>query len=329
MNLYFDLLSTLVALAGVSTISSSKPRFNDGHLRFMVLADWGGLSFHPFTSPVQKAVRDQMTSYARENKPEFLLVLGDNFYLYGVNNVDDRRFMTTFENVYTHPSLHVPWHIVAGNHDYFGNVSAQIAYSKVSDRWKFPDYYHKFTAPIAGGRTVEVVMIDTILLCGNVYTLRGQPVGPDDKAAAEAHFRWIEEALSQSKANYLLVGGHYPVYSVGMHGPTDCLRDRLEPMLISNNVTAYLAGHDHNLQHIKRTTNGTTLDYFIVGSGNFVDQNRFPYTDIPDDMVKFFFADLIQLGGFAHFEVTTDTMTIHFLDGAGVDIYQYTLYPRI
>ena len=50
------------------------------------------------------------------------------------------------------------------------------------------------------------------------------------------------------RADYILVGGHYPVYSVGRNGPTECLYSRLEPLLYEYRVTAYLSGHDHNLQ---------------------------------------------------------------------------------
>ena len=52
------------------------------------------------------------------------------------------------------------------------------------------------------------------------------------------------------RANYLLVAGHYPVYSIAEHGPTKCLIDKLLPMLEMYNVTAYINGHDHNLQVI-------------------------------------------------------------------------------
>ncbi len=52
------------------------------------------------------------------------------------------------------------------------------------------------------------------------------------------------------RAPYLLVNGHFPVYSVAEHGPTACLIERLRPLLHKYHATAYICGHDHNLQVI-------------------------------------------------------------------------------
>jgi len=82
-----------------------------------------------------------MASVADEiGSVSFVLALGDNFYRYtfihlrrpttsesipnssrhlrfprrGVSSVDDPRFKTSYEDVYTHSSLQVPWYLIAG-----------------------------------------------------------------------------------------------------------------------------------------------------------------------------------------------------------------------
>ena len=73
---------------------------------------------------------------------DFFVVTGDNFYFHGVKNVNDFRFFATYERVYSYPSQQKKWYVVAGNHDYYGNVSAQILYTQKSKRWTFPHFYH-------------------------------------------------------------------------------------------------------------------------------------------------------------------------------------------
>ncbi len=65
-------------------------------------------------------------------------------------------------------------------------------------------------------------------------------------------------------APYLIVSGHYPVYSVAEHGPTQCLVDRLRPLLHQYQATTYLCGHDHNLQ-VKKLS-GSFLKLFCFSS---------------------------------------------------------------
>ena len=62
------------------------------------------------------------------------------------------------------------------------------------------------------------------------------------------------------------------VWSIGEHGPTQQLVDRLRPMLIKYEATAYFCGHDHSMQHIREEN--STLDYFVIGAGHMSDHSE-------------------------------------------------------
>ena len=44
------------------------------------------------------------------------------------------------------------------------------------------------------------------------------------------------------------MAGHHPVLSAGIHGNTPYLLSNLKPLMEEYDVTAYISGHDHNLQ---------------------------------------------------------------------------------
>ena len=97
-----------------------------------------------------------------------LVCAGDNFYFTGVENEDSIRFTKTFVDVYTSKSLQIPWYVIAGNHDHYGNVTGQIDYTRHSKIWKFPYFYHSHVFQIPGTqKTLQIILIDTILLCGH------------------------------------------------------------------------------------------------------------------------------------------------------------------
>ena len=104
--------------------------------------------------------------------------------------------------MFSSTSLDINWYFVAGNHDHNGNISAQIEYSKLEKRWNFPDLYYKLTWKIPSTTmTVDIIMIDTVVLCGNSdhdYKLL-QPNGPKNLKDAEAQWLWIEKQLKESK----------------------------------------------------------------------------------------------------------------------------------
>ncbi len=66
-------------------------------LNFMVLGDWGGQTFSPYTTTAQRAVAKVMGVEGTTIGSQFTFALGDNFYSYGVKDVNDKRFKETFE----------------------------------------------------------------------------------------------------------------------------------------------------------------------------------------------------------------------------------------
>ena len=81
-------------------------------LTFLIFGDWGrGGEFH------QSDVANQMGLAATKRRCRFIVSVGDNFYEKGVRSADDPQWKSSFEGVYTAPSLNVPWYAILGNHD--------------------------------------------------------------------------------------------------------------------------------------------------------------------------------------------------------------------
>ena len=161
--------------------------------------------------------------------PAFRLLLGDNFYEFGVNGVDDPLWRSTFEEPF--PDDGVEYLPVLGNHDHYGDATAQILYSLNHSRWAMPhNYYFRLFLPY-----LCVACIDT------------QDLTQPDQ------LRWLDAVLSSRScvASYFrVVAGHHPVYSAGEHGDTPTLTSSLLPILRRRGVDLYLCGHDHDLQQL-------------------------------------------------------------------------------
>jgi hypothetical protein len=116
-------------------------------------------------------------------------------------------------------------------------------------RWRFPALYYSFTRTFAaaasgdgcddggssggdgssgGGGSGGCGMADasapirlqTIVLDTNVIN---DPRDAAEAATAAAQFVWLRATLQQSNADFIVVAGHHPMYSVGRHGPTASL----------------------------------------------------------------------------------------------------------
>lgn len=119
-------------------------------------------------------------------------------------------------------------------------------------RRHFPHPYYSLRLRVPGSNaTARLLLLDTVLLCGGTedFGAGSPPAGPADAGAAAAQLAWLRARLAAAaRDRFVLVAGHYPVWSVAEHGPTACLLRLLRPLLRRHRVTAYLCGHDHNLQ---------------------------------------------------------------------------------
>ena len=235
--------------------------FDTSAFNFLVLGDWGRNGFFN-----QAEVAAGMGRVGASIQSRFTISTGDNFYTSGVRSVDDVKWERSFEAIYTAPSLQSRWYAVLGNHDWQGNVPAQIEYTDESDRWYMPAQY--FSEEMAFGpdsTRVLFVFLDTSPIAyPPEYEERFDRSGDWEP---EEQMAWLEETLRDSDADWKVVVGHHPIY-VGSVRYSDNQRliERLVPLFEQYGVQVYFAGHDHNLQHHRPA--GSPIDYFVSGAGS-------------------------------------------------------------
>ena len=267
-----------------------------------------------------------MAHEAAHRSADFVVALGDNFYDDGVKSTTDHRWKSTFEDVYSDKSLQKKWYVLAGNHDHYGNVQAQVDYTKISDRWTFPSLYYSFTKTAPNGHTVQFVMIDTVTLAGgiddaemcskNSSRCQLNYPGPADPVAAEDQMSWIKATMANSTADHLIVCGHYPVYSVAEHGSTANLVANLKPLL-DEHKAHYMNGHEHTMEFIQ--PKGEFTGYYTTGAAHGCDPSQAHTDTIPKGSLQFHGC---KDGGFTRMEVNDDGMTVFYYDGTGKRVFQ-------
>mmetsp|Transcript_55847 Transcript_55847/g.120758 ORF Transcript_55847/g.120758 Transcript_55847/m.120758 type:complete len:460 (-) Transcript_55847:151-1530(-) len=334
-------------LPAVLLLSSCCPALGD--LSFVAIGDWGGESSEAPSTASQLATASGFVATVRALKADFALMMGDNIYQHGVMTDAQafHRFQETFEAVYPRYLPGTPFYALAGNHDYgegeAANVSAQVAYSKVSQSWRFPSLWYKVHREFeAGGRrTLDLLVIDTVSLCGmdavgdvNIdaqLEFLGQAAyarqpGRLRREVAEVQWSWLQRELAASSADYLWVSGHFPIWSIGLDGSNPCLEERLRPMLLRHGAH-YISGHDHNLEHL--SSGG--LDAFVVGAGKECCYSPLSLHTVPPGAARFYVAGhegseswpalpFPVVGGFASlsFGAETSVVTLHAHNGTAL-----------
>ncbi len=291
----FLFIIVIVAAAGRSFAA-------DG-ISFIAIGDWGRQG-----SENQTAVAEQMSVWAMDNKANFVISLGDNFYENGVTSTGDPLWRVSFEDVYTSQYLQIPWYAALGNHDYHGNVQAQIDYSKSSSRWKMPARFYAFTEKLDDGSTVLFVIMDTSPISRSddeSKTLFSEDITKIDN---NIQYNWMDSVLTHTDAKWKIVCGHHPVISGGYHGGQVEMQQEVEPVFVKDKVDAYICGHDHDMQHLKRKG----INYFVSGAGS---EPR----NCEDTNYTYFFAP--KTPGFLGIHLSSGELRASFTDKSGNELY--------
>lgn len=246
-----------------------------GVVRFVALGDVGTGDSN------QLAIARQMTQYHTERPYDAALMLGDNIYGDG----DPAKLPERFERPYAELLRRgVRFYAVLGNHDVNKGRAAQMSYGPYNMGGRA---YYSF---VKGDNLVEFFALDSTVM-------------------DETQLRWLEGALTSSKARWKIAYFHHPIYSSGKkHGSNSKLRARLEPLFLRYTVAAVFSGHDHIYE---RTKPQQGVQYFVSGAGGQLrrgDINR---------RSAFFAAGNDAVNSFMYVEVKRDRLAFWAVDAAG------------
>lgn len=228
---------------------------------------------------VGKLIQDY---YQNKPAPMFALLLGDNFY-------KTPDFSEFFSEPYKYLlDKGVQFYAVLGNHDYENNrVSAELGARQKG--WNMPA---KFYALNAG----PAVLFGLDTASGKIHD--GPNFGNEQKG-------WLLHSLCESTAPWKIVFGHHSILSGGMHGYRDRQDEELDRMLldvVGTRADLYIAGHDHDVQLLKKPGLPAILN---IGSGGRGVRRVYPVAD----MTHF----CASAHGFAEVELTAHKMTISLI----------------
>ncbi len=267
-------------LREVPPLFSVKPE--NQSIRVLAFGDYGD------GSPEQKQVAATMASYHRLHPFDFAITLGDNFYSEGMYSPEDPRWETWWSQLYD--PLGIQFYASLGNHDWGhpDSPAAEILYSRKSPSWRMPAPYYTFTAG-----PVQFFALDT-------------------DEISEAQRIWLREELDRSGSAWKVVYAHHPIYSAGRHEENERLISDLLPIL-RNRADVYLAGHDHDLQHLQAEAG---VHFFVAGGGG---ASIRPTN--PDPRTLFAKSSF----GFAVLEADAGQLTVKFVDTNLDQLYEFTL----
>ncbi|CAG8691482.1 17000_t:CDS:2, partial [Cetraspora pellucida] len=263
-----------------------------GDINFLVIGDWG--QHGPGTG--QTPVADAMKTWADKNHATFVLNLGDSFYQTsntsttnvtdlvdheGVLSKDDPKWKSYWLDVYGGQLKNVQWFSVAGNHDWYSNVAAEVDYFWDDDsRFFLPSLYYVRKVTFGNNISAVFIHIDTDPFYYN-YTAYNRE--NNLKATLQefnlytydqiiSRLNWIEQQLIDNQdADWLFVVGHHSlVGDCGLENTAQYyLMYLIPPVLAKHNASGYFNGHAHELSYMAPSS-ASGVAYFGSGAGGAI-----------------------------------------------------------
>ncbi|QOV89040.1 metallophosphoesterase [Humisphaera borealis] len=219
-------------------------------VNLLVTGDWGQETI------AQAEVAATMSLYGVWHRPpiDAVMFVGDNFYV-PLRDTNDSAWQVLFEKRFRTSDLPIPFYAILGNHDYEGHKDGvQLAYAREhpGTRWKMPARWYRVDLP------PDRPLVTALMLDSNHSDLT-----PADWAAQK---RWLADQLSQPRsARWTIALAHHPLFSNGMHGDSALLQREWGDLLQRGKVDFYIAGHDHDMQHLEIP--GYSTQFLVCGGG--------------------------------------------------------------
>jgi 3',5'-cyclic AMP phosphodiesterase CpdA len=317
--------SALAALGSVPRIAGATP-FHRESANILMVGDWGADDDHT----AQFGVAIGMRQYAHQQalRTEALLLLGDNWYGELAGGVHSSRWQTQFEEMYPSDIFDCPAYAILGNHDYQkwpeSKVDAELEYVRIGriahkhTRWTMPARWYRFEFPVQNP-LITFIALDSNMPFKDGTSEKGRDFTLTPQQQAE-QLEWLEGELKRPRTTpYLVVMGHHPVYSDGPHGDHPVLVRDWDPLFQKYKVDVYLAGHDHDLQHLE--FEGHPTSHFLSGGGGadlynlkIESSERGPFAQ--------------KVYGFSHLSVSPQQLTLRHLDSDGRVLHAFTKTPE-
>lgn len=228
--LLFLLISCAVVDENTHKTTTEHPK--EKYLNLLVIGDsgTGGRDQYRVGKTMEKVCKSEDCKAA--------LMLGDVVYNNGLKSINHRKVKTHIKGPYK--GIDIPFRMMLGNHDH---------------RW---------------GRRDNLILLGQIdskfTMLGRYYLVPGLPkwvriFAMDTHEMDRGQLRSIRKNMCGFKG-LKIIAGHHQIFSSGKHNFNRKMYRKLMPIIKKCRIDLYLAGHDHNLEHLQRHD----VNYVISGA---------------------------------------------------------------